>query len=141
MKPFLLFLIFAAIGLPQNAQAQIAIATHKSVKVAELDAQALIDIFSLEENHWSNGKRIIPVEIKGKSDIKSQFYAFIGHSANDIKRKRLRIVLAGDGDPPIPARTAEEMLETISSTPGAIGYLPLDMASPDEVNVIQVIEH
>ncbi len=109
--------------------------------VSALNEQELVDIFSLEESHWSNGGRIVPVELKGKSDIKSQFYALIGRSANEIKRKRLRIVLAGDGDPPIPAKTAEEMLEKISSTPGAIGYLPLHLATEDQVNVIHIIEN
>ncbi|MEM8487854.1 MAG: hypothetical protein AAF564_20050 [Bacteroidota bacterium] len=141
MKLILSLLIFAACGFPNNTEAQIAIATHKSVMVSELNEQELIDIFSLEESHWSNGGRIVPVELKGKSDIKSQFYALIGRSPNEIKRKRLRIVLAGDGDPPIPAKSAEEMLAKISSTPGAIGYLPLHLASADEVNVIHIIEN
>ena len=141
MKPILLLLIFAVGSLSNQTEAQIAIATHKSVEVSELKAQELIDIFSLEENRWSNGGRIVPVELKGKSEIKKQFYAFIGRSANEIKRKRLRIVLAGDGDPPIPAKTAEEMLEKIRSTPGAIGYLPVDLVADAEVNVIHIIEN
>ena len=141
MKRLVTILLLVTCGLAYEASAQVAIVTHSSVEVSELDTQKLIDIFALETKRWSGGDRITPVELRGKSDIKTAFYDYIGRSASEIKRERLRIILAGDGDPPIPAKTIEEALQKISTTPGAIGYLPLQLATNGEVNVIHVINN
>jgi|GEM_PF-6903112 len=141
MKRLFSIVLLATCGLVHEASAQVAIVTHSSVDISELDTQKLIDIFVLETKNWSDGGRITPVELKGKSDIKTAFYDYIGRSSSEIKRERLRIVLAGDGDPPMPARSSEEALQKISTTPGAIGYLPLQLASNGEVNVIHVIQN
>ncbi|MBX2821112.1 MAG: hypothetical protein KTR29_15560 [Rhodothermaceae bacterium] len=141
MKRLLIILLLVTCGLAREAAAQVAIVTHSSVDVSELDTQKLIDIFVLETKRWSDGDRITPVELKGKSDIKTTFYDYIGRSASEIKRERLRIILAGDGDPPVPAKSTEDALQKISTTPGAIGYLPLQLASNGEVNVIHVIHN
>lgn len=141
MKSFLFILLFGMCCPPTEVPAQIAIVTHKSVKSSVLKKQELVDIFSLEASRWPGGNRIVPIELKGKSDVKSRFYAYLGRSTKEMKRDRLRIVLAGDGDPPVPAKSAEEMREKISTTPGAIGYLPLDLVSKEEVNVVLVIDN
>lgn len=148
MKSILLiltFVLFAGLGSPAYAQPaqnqqQIAIVANKSVKVSDLEKQELVDIFSLEEGNWKDGARIVPIELKGESAIKSMFYNFLGRPANEIKRERLRLILAGDSDPPLTVASVEETLEAITSTPGSIGYMPLNMATGDVV-ILQVIDY
>ncbi len=138
--PALSLLALSASILPAFGQSQVAIVANKSVKVSELQKHELVDIFSLEEANWKDGERIVPVELKGESAVKSMFYKFLGRPVNEIKRDRLRLILAGDSDPPVTVTTIEETLQAITSTPGSIGYLPLDMATGDLI-VIQVIDN
>lgn len=124
----------------QSASAQkIAVITHESVKVDKLDSHVLLDIYTLEEVAWKNGDDIILVEVKGKTDWKSSFYSFLGSSSREIKKVRLRSILAGEGTPPLIFATAEEALEKIKSTPGAVGCIPLDVVQESKVKVVNVI--
>ncbi len=136
----LLISLFTTCCLAPKVQAQVAIVANKSVQVSDLDIQALIDIFSLENSEWKDGTHITPVDFKGKNEIKKVFYNFLGRSANDIKRDRLRIILAGEGNPPLTASTAKEILNKVVSTAGAIGYAPLEMVQEDEVKIIKIID-
>ena len=123
-----------------TVHAQVAVVTNKSVAVAEVNNQTLLDIFSLEENEWKDGGQVVPVEMKGKSAAKTLFYKYLGRSVSDIKRDRLRTILAGEGSPPEVYETAQEILKKVMDTPGAVGYVPMDIVPPDLVNVVAVID-
>ena len=128
--------LFWLLCASDDASAQLAIITNESVSSSEIDVQQLVDIFSLEENKWPDGTRIVPVDLKGKNEIKQSFYKFLGRSPDAVKRSRLRIILAGEGDPPILMNSAKESIETIKKTRGAIGYVPLDLVPSEGVLIV-----
>lgn len=138
MKKGLLLVLLALAGTT-GAQAQVAVVTHKSTPVDQLDARALLDIYSLEETKWDDGSRIILFDLKGKEDLKRTFYAFLGRRPTDMKRVWLRIILSGEGRSPTQVKTTEELLDKVATTPGAIGYVPLALVT-NEVKVIATIQ-
>ncbi len=138
MKKWLLFLLLLLSGATA-ASAQVAVVAHKSVPADDIDARRLLDIYSLEETKWKDGTRIVLFDLKGKHDLKDQFYGFLGRRPADMKRVWMRLILSGEGRSPTQLKSAEDVLEQIAETPGAIGYAPLAAINEDDVKVIATI--
>ena len=138
MKKWLFFLLLLLAGA-SAARAQVAVVVHKSVPVDAIDARRLLDIYSLEEIKWKDGTRIVLFDLKGKHELKDQFYGFLGRRPTDMKRVWMRLILSGEGRSPTLLKSAEEVLDRIAETPGAIGYAPL-AAVTDAVKVIATVE-
>ncbi len=142
LKKHVTLLCTVLLGLAWTSQshAQVAVITNKSVEIGEINNQELIDIFSLEEIQWKNGREITPIEIKGDDTTKTVFYKFLGRSISDVKRDRLRIILAGEATPPLVFDSPEEVLDKIRNTPGAVGYVPIKIIPPESVNILLIID-
>lgn len=127
--------------VPGQVVGQVAVVTHKSVSDGNLDIQQLADIYMLEESHWKDGSQIVPIDLKGNSEVKQVFYSHLGRPISEIKRMRLRLILAGEGTPPEVFATPEEVLRRVRNTPGAIGYIPKALMPADAgaVNIVAVI--
>ena len=138
MKKWLLFLLLLLAGA-SAARAQVAVVAHKSAPPDDINARRLLDIYSLEETKWKDGTRIVLFDLKGKQNLKDQFYRFLGRRPEDMKRLWLRLILSGDGRSPTLLNSPEDVLEQIAETPGAIGYAPL-AAVTDDVKVIATIQ-
>ena len=138
MKKRLLFLLLLLAGTTA-ARAQVAVVAHKSVPADDIDVRRLLDIYSLEETKWQDGTRIVLFDLKGKHELKNQFYNFLGRRPADMKRVWMRFILSGEGRSPTLLPSTEEVLNQIAETPGAIGYAPL-AAVTDAVKVIATIQ-
>ncbi len=138
MKKWLLFLLLLLAGTTA-VRAQVAVVAHKSVPADDIDARRLLDIYSLEETKWKDGTRIVLFDLKGKNDLKAEFYDYLGRRPEDMKRIWLRLILSGEGRSPTLLKSSEAVLDKIAETPGAIGYAPL-AAVTDEVKVIATIQ-
>ena len=68
-----------------DASAQLAIITNESVSSSDIDIEQLVDIFSLEENKWPDGSRIVPVDLKGKNEIKKKLLRVSGPISRGCK--------------------------------------------------------
>ncbi len=119
MKQFIL-LLFLALGA-HAAQAQVAVIAHPGVSESSLDKRAVLDVFSLEKTRLGSA-RVVPFTLSG--DAAGAFYGALGRSLNDLKKEWLRKKLAGEGEPPVQVASPAEMIQKVSSTPGAIGFVP-----------------
>ena len=135
MKTGLLLMLFV---LPSVVSAQVAVVVHKTAPVDTLDAQTLLDIYSLEETKWQDGSRIVLFDLKGEHDLKRTFYSVLGRRPDDMKRGWLRIILSGEARSPTLLPSPAAVLEQVASTPGAIGYVPLASVT-DAVKVVATI--
>ena len=127
-----------ALAGAMSARAQVAVVAHTSAPVDQLDARALLDIYSLEETKWDDGSRIVLFDLKGKDDLKETFYTYLGRRPSDMRRVWLRTILSGEGRSPTQVKSIEDLLDKVASTPGAIGYIPLALVN-DRVKVIATI--
>jgi len=118
---------------------KVAVIVHESVKSDELSSQQLLDIYTLNAQNWSDGKKIYVTDFKGDSEIRTKFYNYMSINKNDMKRIWLRKQFSGSGTPPLTVKTAEEMIEKVLSKPGTVGYVPVDKI-PLNTRVIVTID-
>ena len=112
-----------------GSSGNVVVVTHPDTKVKTVSVEIVKAIYSLEEQAWSDGSKIIPYNLKENGDIKSAFYEAIGKKPSVLRKHWLRMHLTGEATPPKAVKTAEEMLDVISTTPNAIGYLPKHLVS------------
>lgn len=137
-----IWLFLVAILTPVDSMAQVgklAVIVHESIKTDELNSKQLLDIYTLNAQNWSDGKKIFVTDFKGNREIRTKFYKYISINQNDIKRIWLRKQFSGSGTPPSTVLTDEEMIEKVLSKPGTVGYVPVDKIPP-HTRVIVTIE-
>ncbi len=127
--------VLSIFTLHHNAQAQVAVIAHKSTPIGAIDNDKLLDIFTLNTKNWSDGAKIMLLEIKGDSPSKSRFYAALGTSFQDMQRLWLKKQFAGKGLPPTALSSEDEIIQKVASTPGAIAYVSADKA-PKDVKIL-----
>ncbi len=135
----LLLKVILLLGLSTNIFSQVAVIAHPSVPLNEISQSDLFDIYSGETRLWENDEIVFAYDLKPKSDIKESFYNFLGKSPSRMKSIWMVNMLSGEGDPPEPVESEEEMLERVANTPGAIGFLSYAKAD-SLVKVLQIIE-
>ncbi len=119
MKRFFL-LVALAFGV-QASQAQVALIAHPGVSEARLDKRAALDLFSLEKTRLGSSTVVLFTLTGAGADA---FYDAIGRGQSAIKKDWLRKKLAGEGEPPAQVGSPAEMIQKVSSTPGAVGFVP-----------------
>ena len=134
--PLLTILFF--LGSLGVAHAQVAVIAHNGVPVDQIDSATLEAIYALDQGKWGDGSRIVRYDLNTDSPVKQAFYSYIGTDAGDIKKVWLRKKLSGEAQPPETIGAAE-VVQKVSSTPSAIGYVSAD-AVTDGVKVLATIE-
>lgn len=135
----LLIIFSVAFPAPQKPMGKVAVIVHSSTKTEAISPNQLLDIYTLNSQNWSDGKKIYITDFKGDSEIRTKFYSSMSINKNDIKRIWLRKQFSGSGTPPLTVTTNEEMIEKVLSKPGTIGYVPADQI-PENTKVILTID-
>lgn len=134
----LLFTALLFLGWVGTSHAQVAVIANNDVSVDQADAGTLEDIYLLEQNNWSDGSQIVRFDHDGDSDTKTAFFDHLGQEFSDVKKVWLRKKLSGEAQPPEKV-SPDQIVDKVSSTSGAIGYVSADAAT-DAVKVIATIE-
>jgi len=137
MKKFLtiLFLCF----IISNSSAQVAVIANNSVPIETISEAKLLDIYSGDIRWWDNGDPVIVFDLEQKTNVKYDFYNFLGKSTSRMKSIWLKKMLSGEGEPPEALKSEEEMLKIVGETIGAIGFISKDKVVP-EVKVLTLVE-
>lgn len=131
---FLLLLL----ALPVSAQEVIVNAGVPESAMSRTDMQA---IFGLSLREWPDGS---PIRVFALPDDNALHVAFSKNILNlfphQLRRTWDRIVFSGRGEAPTGVKSAQEMLDRVANTPGAIGYLPDNYPLPQgkEVRIVEV---
>jgi ABC-type phosphate transport system substrate-binding protein len=128
--------IFGVLGL----FADVAVIANKDVPVDEISSIKLLDLYTKDIREWKNGDPVTVFDLKPKSKVKIDFYKFLGKSPSRIKSIWMKKMLSGEGDPPEALQSEAEMLEKVSTTKGAIGFIHTDLLT-DEVKMLIKIEN
>jgi ABC-type phosphate transport system substrate-binding protein len=103
------------------SSAEVAVIAHKSVPVDMIDKAQLLDLYTGDIKEWNNGEPIVLIDLKPTTDVKSAFYDFLGKSASRMKSIWMKNMLTGEGRPPVSMATQQDLLQKVTTTPGAIG--------------------
>lgn len=121
IAPLLLLSLFSAL-----AGAEILIISNKSVPDTSLTDDYVRDIFLGKRGHWSDNSTIHVFVVK-EQDIHEKFLEqYVHKSVNQWRTYWKRMVFTGRGLPPKSINTEAELIDQISKTEGAIGYVSSD---------------
>jgi ABC-type phosphate transport system substrate-binding protein len=135
---YILFILL--ILLQYSAHAQISVIVNKNSGIKSLSKEKIIDIYSLNTQNWDDGTRISVIDFKGDNEVKTRFFDYLGISFSKMQKLWLRKQFSGAGLPPQTFRDYKEIIAKVSSTPGAIAYVPSHLVTKD-VTIVVTIEN
>lgn len=134
-----LFLITLMWFMPMFAYAEDrpVIISHPSVSTHSLSRDALLAMFAMHSQRWSDGQRIKVFVLQKDHPVHKAFTTeVLGTYPYQLERIWRRLVYSGTGRAPQVCADEEEMQRRVLSTPGAIGYV--GTTKEGDLNVIRV---
>jgi len=123
----------------KSLSAQVAVVAHPSVTEEDLDKNFLFDVYKGDVKTWDDGVQIKVWDLGERGKVRKTFYKFLGKRPSRMKTIWMRLLLTGEGEPPEVVKSQEEMLDSIASTPGSIGYIDKELID-DRVILLLLIE-
>lgn len=129
---------FFLLTLATVTSAQVAIIAHKSVPSDAIKKEQLLDFYTGDKSFWKDGKPVTIFDLKIRGGVRSTFYGYLEMSSSRIKSIWLKRMLSGEADPPAFLKSEDDMVEKVSTTPGAVGFVSKAKIS-DDVKVLAII--
>jgi ABC-type phosphate transport system substrate-binding protein len=139
MKRRFLPLLFGLLVLPVCfcAHAQVVIIANSSVSASSISKTELRDIFTGASTSLSNGKPVTPVLLR-QGGVQDEFLSlYIGKTDSGFRAGWRSILFSGQGAMPKTLDSEAAVVEYVSHTAGAIGYI--GRAAPHEGVKILVV--
>jgi len=115
-------LLLAGSGYAQ--QGNIKIIANDNVDITSVSKDQLSRLFLKKTTKWDNGVKVTPVDLVTDSDVRQNFTQNIHKkSISAINAYWQKKIFTGKGVPPVELQSDKEVIEFVSSTPGAIGYV------------------
>jgi ABC-type phosphate transport system substrate-binding protein len=136
-KLILTTFILICVQLP--AFGQVAVIAHKAVPVDTINKSELLDFYTYDIKKWENNSPVVIIDLKPKSQAKTDFYKFLGKSISRMKSIWLKKMLSGEGDPPESVQSEDEVVQKVASTPGALGFARAEKVVTGKIKVLMRI--
>lgn len=120
--------------------AEYQVVTHPSLGVDTISKRDLTRIFFKQRTRWSDGTNAKPIDQSMKNDVRALFSeGVLGRSLYEVESYWNAQVFSGKATPPRTAKSDAQVLDFVSSTPGAVGYVTVD-ANTSGVQVLTVLD-
>ena len=114
----LLFFVF------QTATAGVAVIGNPELSISSITSSQAADIFLGKMTKLPDGTPLTVIEHKDGDAVKEEFYdKVVGKSASQLKAYWAKLVFTGEGVPPKEYAGDKAVLQRVSNTPGAVGYV------------------
>ena len=126
--------LWAALALAcTGAQAQdVMIVANRESSVSQVTADELREIFTGVRSKFHNGKRALPVVLKGGPAHEVFLRNYIGEDADEFRTGWRKAAFTGQGAMPREFASEAALLVYVAATPGAVGYVSR-VSEKDEV--------
>lgn len=129
-------LVFAALSFLRPAEA-LEIVVNREVAANQLSHGELQAIFTMRVRVWSDGQPIRVFVLGDNAPEQIEFAKkLLDIFPYQLRRYWDRLVFSGTGQAPNELTSPGEMYNRVSSTPGAIGYLPTEYIG----NLVRIIK-
>lgn len=119
-----------------NANAGVAVVVNKASPVNQLEQQKIAKIFKGQLLQYDNGTRIEVITQKKANPITGQFYEqVVKASTRQVMAKWAKLVFTGKASNPKEAANDAQMIEWVSASSGAIGFVD-EKSVNDKVKVV-----
>jgi ABC-type phosphate transport system substrate-binding protein len=124
LKSIILTLIAVTLLIPDIVLAgDIVVICNKSVAESNVGKQDLKNIYMGKKTTWNDNKKIVFV-VQDNSGVNDQFLStYINKSSAQYSSYWKEKVFTGQGTPPKSFATDKEMIQFVTQTNGAIGYV------------------
>lgn len=128
-----------ALCAPAIAQEVIV---NRDVAVRSVSQSTLRAIFSMRMRQWPTSKPVKVFVLPNNDAVHNKFVREVLNTLpGELKRSWDMLVFSGSGQAPTVVDSPIEMLQKVSSTPGAIGYLPEDYllkGGNEDVRILEI---
>lgn len=115
--------------------AEVFIVAYPKIPEKNITKQDVEKIFTGKKSKWSDGTKIIPV-VLGIESLHEEFTrGYVSKSSAQFKAYWNKMMFTGEGRPPQVFKTYDELIDYVSITPGAIGYIPVDSARVQKISI------
>ena len=115
---------------------ELYVIVNKNNNVNSLEISDLKKIYLGKKKRFESGKKIKVIDYKGNDEVKKVFYQLVARrSVRDVKNYWYKLVFTGKAVPPVPLKSAKEVVEYVENNESAIGYVPKE-AINDKVKSI-----
>lgn len=104
-----------------------------------MEASTVAKIFLKKVRRWDHDESITPIDLGPKDPVRKTFTKAVhGKSVTAIKSFWQRMIFSARGQPPEEKASAEDVVEFVRSTPGAIGYVAADTELGEDVKELKI---
>ena len=123
MKKAFICLCIAIGVVAGSAYADVLIVTNKDVPESNITQQDIKDIFLGKKTKWSNSEKIHFVLVKDPAVHDGFVKNYLQKSPSQFQNYWKNMVFTGEGKTPTTFESTQELIEYVSKTPGAVGYI------------------
>jgi ABC-type phosphate transport system substrate-binding protein len=139
LRATLLGLAMLAVAVPaRRAAAQgftLVVNAANSASSVSRDEAAMI--FLKQRLTWSNGQRVVPVDLAKASNARMAFSKqVLGRSVSGVTSYWQGQIFAGGAQPPAERASDAEIVAFVRANPNAVGYVSAGTALPDGVKTL-----
>jgi ABC-type phosphate transport system substrate-binding protein len=119
-----LILLMAFIRCASAAWAQdVILVANKNVNITEIKDTDLRALFTGEKTRFSDGSHAVPVTLKGGPVHEVFLKNHLGEGPDEFRADWRKAVFTGQGAMPKACNSESALIEYVSATPGALGYV------------------
>lgn len=117
--------ILTCLASPVLAASDIVVITNPGSGVERLTRDEVTAIYMGRSKKLSSGLLAIPIDQAPTNPEKARFYRdLIDKELPEVNSYWARLTFSGRGTPPRQVNSAAEVIETVATNKGAIGYIP-----------------
>ena len=121
-----------------HADAPVVVIANESVSTEQISLKDLRAIFTMKKRIWPDGTHVKVFVLADSGGLHSEFCKkVLGVFPRQLESVWYRLVYSGTGTAPVRLRTEAELVDIVSSTPGAIGYTNTEL-SHENTKIITV---
>ena len=116
----------------------VELIAHPNIEQAGLPRSTVRSIFTMRMTSWPNGQPVRVFVLGDKDDLHAAFSKrILGVFPHQLRRAWNRQIFSGTGQAPEKVADQREMLDRVTQTPGAIGYISEEMIN-EQIRTIAV---
>lgn len=136
-----LFVVFALAMLPASVQAGVAVIAHPSAKVDTLTENDVRQLFMGRMTALPDGSSATLLDLDEAVPVRAVFLRDVmGKTEQQMRSYWTRLIFTGKAQPPKVMGSATDVLRTVSSTPGYIGYIDSNEAAKAKVKILYKVD-
>ncbi len=125
-KTVMLLLAFFFSGIVAVQAGSVIIIANKDVPSASLSYDELQRIFLGKKTTWADGKKIVPICLKGGSTHASFLRSYLDMNPSQFDIFWKHAVFTGTGRPPGALMDEMAVVQFVKNTTGGVGYIDSD---------------